>query len=48
MTSSPGLVCARASSASTYTYFWGNPVNYADLKNATLFVNNATNTTYGW
>jgi hypothetical protein len=48
MTANPGYTCARASSSVAYTYFWGNPVNYADLKNATLFFSNTSTNTHGW
>jgi hypothetical protein len=48
MVANPTWNCTKANSAATYTYFWGNPGNYTDLKNTALYFNNATNTTSAW
>jgi hypothetical protein len=48
MKDNPTFTCARATSTGAYTYFWGNPSSYADLKNTTLFYSLAASDNFAW
>jgi hypothetical protein len=48
MTGSPSSTCGRATSNGTYHQYLGNSSRYLDLKNASLYVSNASANTYAW